>query len=131
MHFHVHFRAHDAGVRTTACTGVGLRASRKVVLLMRNHVRSVFPLVFSLALLGLSAKATVANELQQCGRIASKCKNAGGSTTECQRKVDDCMSENACEEVYLSCLELMEIEESLTEAACEKKRNECRKKRGG
>ena len=98
---------------------------------MRNHVRSFFPLAFVLATTSIDVHAAKTAPLEQCGRVASQCREQGKSALDCQRQVDECMSDNACEEVYLSCLELMELEENLTEAACARKRDECRKGRGG
>lgn len=68
--------------------------------------------------------------LHRCHEVATRCKAAGGNAAQCQRQVDACMSDNACEEVYLSCLELMEVDEDMTEAACGRKRAECRKRYG-
>jgi len=76
---------------------------------------------------GMAASAEV---LGQCHDVATRCKASGGTPQECRRQVDECMSKHACEEVYLSCLELMEADETVTENACEQKRNACRKRYG-
>ncbi len=78
---------------------------------------------------GIVPPSAQASALEQCARVAAECRQRGGDQAECQRKVDACMSDNACEEVYLSCLELMEVEETLTEEACKRKRDECKSKR--
>jgi len=80
------------------------------------------------ALLLLLAGAEVARageRLDVCHQVASQCLAAGGDDASCRREVDKCMSEHACEEVYYSCLELMELEETLTEQDCKRKRTEC------
>lgn len=84
----------------------------------------------SLLAILIVASAGLAQQMDQCHRIAKTCLKAGGSEKECQEWIDDCMSRLACEEVYLSCLELMEIDETVTEATCDKKRASCRRKRG-
>ena len=73
--------------------------------------------------------APAARVMDECHRIAADCAARGKAPADCQAQVDDCMSRHACEEVYLSCLELMEIDETVTEAACEQKRRECGRKR--
>ncbi len=79
---------------------------------------------------GLAQAAESRQLLDTCHREASECMQAGGDTNQCQARVDECMSRNACEEVYLSCLELTEIDETVTEAACIRKRATCRRSRG-
>ena len=79
---------------------------------------------------GLAQAAEATRQLDTCHREASECMRAGGDEQQCQARVDECMSRNACEEVYLSCLELMEIDETVTEAACVRKRATCRRSRG-
>ena len=80
---------------------------------------------------GVLALSATAGAMNQCHGEAARCMKAGGTRESCQAVVDECMSRHACEEVYLSGLELMEIDENMTESACGKKRAECRKKRGG
>ena len=78
------------------------------------------------AALIFSAMAADASEaLRMCSQKAAECRAGGGSAQQCQAVVDSCMSDNACEEVYMSCLELMELEENLTEEACRQKRQQC------
>ena len=79
---------------------------------------------------GMANVAVAAQRMDECHRVASECMQAGGDKKQCQAQVDECMSRNACEEVYLSCLELMEIDETVTEAACTRKRATCRRSRG-
>ena len=68
--------------------------------------------------------------LQECHDVAVRCRALGLDAARCRRKVDECMSRHACEEVRASCLELMEIDESITEAVCGRKRDDCRKHYG-
>ena len=93
---------------------------------MRESVRAM---CLAAGVLAMTLPVHAAEQMDRCHRVASNCMKAGGSEKECQEWVDDCMSRNACEEVYLSCLELMEIDETVTEAMCEKKRASCREKR--
>ncbi len=95
---------------------------------MRKYLSYV--VCMSVGVLATVMPAGAAQSLNECHRVASECLNAGGDRQQCQTRVDDCMSRNACEEVYLSCLELMEIDETVTEAACAGKRATCRRKRG-
>lgn len=91
--------------------------------------KCVMGVCLSVGMLTAPVPLHAAEQLDECHRVASDCMSAGGSESQCQARVDDCMSRNACEEVYLSCLELMEIDETMTEAACAKKRTACRRKR--
>ena len=83
----------------------------------------------SLVLPAAVSTASAAGGMDQCHREAADCMRRGGDRVSCQARVDECMSRNACEEVYLSCLELMEVEEDLTEAQCQRKREKCAAKR--
>jgi len=78
---------------------------------------------------GLAGAFAAGGLLEQCNREAAACLEKGGDRTSCQAVVDECMSRNACEEVYMSCLELMELDEGVTESDCRKKRAQCREKR--
>ncbi len=91
-------------------------------------MRLVFAGFGGMMLAGVFADVLVARAAQpmnQCHQVALRCKEQGLEAWRCQRQVDECMNRHACEEVYYSCLELMELEEGLTEQACERKRDKC------
>lgn len=73
--------------------------------------------------------ATAQTRVAQCEAEARACRAA--STTKgifdsaCTARYDACMNRNRCVEVYASCLELMELEEGVTEAQCVQKRTAC------
>ena len=88
-----------------------------------------FALFAALLAVVLPATSSATGTMDQCHRAAAECMQKGGDRISCQARVDECRSRNACEEVYLSCLELMEIDETVTEEDCSRKRRQCAKKR--
>ena len=93
-------------------------------------VRSaLFTTMLALALAAVPPATASAGAMNQCHQVAAECMKQGGDRISCQARVDECKSRNACEEVYLSCLELMEIDETITEEACSEKRRQCALKR--
>lgn len=70
-----------------------------------------------------------AESLAACQKLALACQKQAGEHdvmgAQCRRKVDACMNRARCEEAYLSCLELVELEET-TEEACRVQRARCR-----
>ncbi len=96
-----------------------------------RHVMTLSAFLGLATLAHVPATAQVANpgQLGTCDREAAECLKKGGTRNSCQARIDECLSRNACEVVYASCLELMEIDESVTEADCRKKRAACVKKR--
>ena len=93
-------------------------------------IRMLLPSLAGILTLAAAMQAGASEAMNQCHEVATRCMNAGNDAKQCQQQVDACMSDNACEEVYLSCLELMEVDEGMTDAACEKKKAACRRRYG-
>ncbi len=92
------------------------------------------PVMLALAALALKApSAGAGNAMQVCNKVAEICRRHAPNdlvNAECVAQVDACMNRAQCDYAYLSCLELMEDDDAMNEAACRKARAECRKAQG-
>ena len=88
---------------------------------------------FATVALGLLvSEARAGNPMQVCNKVAEICRRHAPNevvNTACIAQVDACMNRAQCDYAYLSCLELMEDDDTMSEAACRKARTECRKAR--
>jgi len=91
---------------------------------MRMAILSLLAVLFA-----MTEPAVARNPLQVCNTVAEIClRNAPNKLVnqECTKQVDACMNRAACDYAYYSCLELMEDDESMSEATCKAERRECR-----
>ncbi len=101
--------------------------SVRVAQMMTGRARQALLALSTLPLLALTEAR--AETMAACQKLALACQKQAGAHDvmghQCRRQVDACMNRARCEEAFLSCMELVELEET-TEEACRIQHARCR-----